>query len=184
MHPVGLRMVARKWMAAAALAGLNAVGVAATSADFAIAKVDSQGRLLLITGTKLDPNGVVHLQYPAAKGDAACCQRLKASQFKVSQEEIVTENELTHQDALVYETRIPASWKPGPYVVMAVLGDFQPMRSRQDVLEGRAPKGPLLRATLCTSSEGVHLQAQRGPGLRTHLYLWMGESIADPTCKE
>ncbi len=172
----------KQWITAVALAGSSAACMSGTSPDFAITEVNGEGRLLLITATKLDPQSIVQLQFPDRQSGTQCCQRLKARQFKLSREEVVTSNKLTDGEAFIYEARIPSSWPSGPFIGMAVVGDFKHSRSQNQLLEGSAPNAPHLKATLCTSSEGVHLQARRGEQLQTHLYLWLGYDIADPTC--
>lgn len=157
--------------------------MSATSPDFAIIKVTSKGQLILISGAKLDPRRVVQLQVPDAKHGSRCCQRLKASQFKLSEEDIVASNEMADSEAFTYESRIPSNWPREPFIGIAAVGDFEPLRSQDYLLEGRAPDGSPVKATVCTSSEGVHLQATQRDRLQTHLYLWLGYDIANPTCK-
>lgn len=182
-HPNDLIMLIKHYIAAAALACTSAVCQSAPYPEFAITQVSDEGRLLLITATKLDPNSVVQLQYSAPKSGVACCQRLKASQFKPSKAEVVTGNELTDGEGFVYEARVPSHWFRDPFIGMAAVGAFKHARSQDDLLEGTAMDNKPVRAALCTSSEGVHLQATRGHQVQTHLYLWLGYDIADPTCK-
>ncbi|WP_092944068.1 hypothetical protein [Roseateles sp. YR242] len=176
-------MVTKQWIAALALASVSGVSMSATSPDFAIIKVTNKGQLILISAAKLDPRHVVQLQFPDPKHGTQCCQQLKASQFKLSEEDIVASNELTDSEAFTYESRAPSNWPKGPFIGMAAVGDFKHVRSQDYLIEGRAPDGSPMKATVCTSSEGVHLHATQGDRLQTHLYLWLGYDIADPTCK-
>ncbi len=183
VHETDLMMVTKPWIAALALASISSASMSATTPDFAIIKATNKGKLILISATKLDPRHIVQLQFPDSTHGTQCCQRLKASQFKLSEEDIVASNELTDSDAFTYESRTPANWPKGPFIGMAAMGDFKLLRSQDYLIEGRAPDSSHMKATVCTSSEGIHLHATQGDRLQTHLYLWLGYDIADPTCK-
>ena len=170
-------------VATATLFCSTAACMAATTIDFAITEVADNKTLILITAQKLDPHGVIQLQFPDEQWNTQCCQRLKASQFKPIRKKTLASNALTKGRAFVYETRLPARWQSGPFIGIAAIGPFEVTDSQAQLLAGHALQGPSLKATLCTSSEGVHLQARRGEELQTHLYLWLGYDIADPTCK-
>lgn len=170
-------------VAGAALVCSTAACMAATGTDFAITEVADNNKLILITAQKLDPHRDIQLQFPDEQSNIQCCQRLKASQFRPSRKKILVSNALTKGRAFAYETRLPARWQSDPFIGIAAIGPFKATDSQTELLAGNALQGPSLKATLCTSSEGVHLQARRGGELQTHLYLWLGYDIADPTCK-
>lgn len=62
---------------------------AAPPPTFALIKLDGNSHALLASATRLDPKTTIHLQFPDAKFQPQCCKRLRASEFKLSDDEIV-----------------------------------------------------------------------------------------------
>ncbi|QPF74766.1 hypothetical protein G8A07_18795 [Roseateles sp. DAIF2] len=174
------RLLATVLLWAAACAG-------ASAAEYGILKMDGEGKALLITAKRPDPSATLLVQYPDAESRPVCCKHLRAADLvPVGKGEAVAINKLSGVEPLLYRVPVPREWTDMPFIGIAAWGQPSRVRNGRDgQLEASDRHGGKSRASLCTSSEGVHLlePASGRKRQKTHLYLWLGYEIESPTCK-
>lgn len=151
-----------------------------------IVKVETNGRITLVTPSPLQPTDEVYFQYQDGNEKMKCCHRLSASAFdRVDAPE--ASNEI-NPDALVSaKARIPQAWASEPFIGAAVAGSnlsvrLGPNRGLIAVKNG-SDAAARTQSNTCVSQEGFHLMSKSKGSISTHLYLGFGYEVEKKTCK-
>jgi len=149
-----------------------------------IIKLDGAGHAILVVADPLVAGQTVYFQYPDAKQQPVCCQRLMTGEFtKIDGTNALATNEVTGNPPVIYSARIPKLWAEMPFVGAATIGRGLRTMGVKGQLAAKTRQGQTSRIGICTSQEGVHLINGKGAAEATHLYLGLGYDVEHPSCK-
>jgi hypothetical protein len=163
------------------LAGFAMAGNAQAGVKAAIVRLNEDGASYLYSAQKISPGETVHFQLP--KNDRpSCCGRShwKAVSLLPSEPDAVE----YHSDRALYRYRLPVTGLSTslPFLGIAVIGNKVDVEQDGAWRVKARQAGTKTDLMLCTSQEGVHVLSRRDGKAESHLYLYLGYDIENPTC--
>lgn len=170
-----------KRLLVAALGTLTLTTWAHAGVNPAIVRLDEAGPNYLYSAQKITPGDTIYFQFP--KGDdSACCRQGKGKAAILLGPDPDAVDYASDSKLYRYRLSITGISTSLPFLGIAVIGNKlsveQDGSSRVKARAGANTTDLLL----CTSQEGVHLVSQSNGKQESHLYLYLGYDIENPTC--
>jgi hypothetical protein len=173
---MGIRRYFMAMLGSFALAGNAQAGVKA-----AIVKLNEGGPNYLYSAQKISPGDTVHFQRP--KDDQpSCCGRShwKAATLLPSEPDAVEYD--SDRELYRYRLSVTGISTTLPFLGIAVIGNKVDVEQDGAWRLKARQAGTKADLLLCTSQEGVHVVSRRDGKADSHLYLYLGYDIENPTC--
>lgn len=165
----------------ALLGSLAIAGTAHAGVKAAIVKLNQGGPNYLYSAQKISPGDTIRFQIPKNDLPSCCGQSSAKAATLVAPDPDATDYS---SDRQLYRYRLDVTGISTtlPFLGIAVIGNG--VSAEQDgtssILVRRGSTTTDLH--LCTSQEGVHVISQRAGTQESHLYIYLGYDIENPTC--
>jgi len=149
----------------------------------AIVKLDGDGPHYLYSIKKLSSGDKIHLQFPT-DGQPACCRNISPGAATLLPSDPDAVDFTTSRALYRYRLSLKEVSAPLPFIGIAAIG-----RNANITVNGhwRLTTHTDTSSTdlsLCTSTEGVHVQSKSSVKTQDHLYLYLGYDLDNPTCDQ
>lgn len=165
-----------------AVLGCFAMGAPANAGvKAAIVKLNEGGPNYLYSAQKISSGDTVHFQLPKDDQPSCCGQKSgKAVHLLVAEPDAV--DYATERPLYRYRLDVTGISTSMPFLGIAVIGNKVSVE-QDDVWNILARQGGTTTDLfLCTSREGVHVISQSAGKRESHLYIYLGYDIENPTC--
>lgn len=163
------------------LLSLALSGYAHAGMHAAVIRFDEKRPTYLYTAQAISPAETVYFQFPKNDAPTCCRQASGKTATLLTPDPDATD---TTSDRKLYRYRLAVTGISTslPFLGIAVIGSKvsveQDGGTRIEARSGMHTNELLL----CTSQEGVHLVSRSGDKKESHLYLYLGYDIDNPTC--
>jgi hypothetical protein len=150
--------------------------------NIAVVKLNDDGRNYIYSAKKISPGDSVYFQYPKDGKPTCCAKKGWKSATRVAPDPDAVSYDTNHK-LYRYDLVAPGMTSSLPFLGIAAIGKNLTVAPagvwQVNVGKGVGSTG----LKLCTSQEGVHVMSQADGKSQSHLYLYLGYDIENPTCE-
>jgi hypothetical protein len=149
--------------------------------NLAIVKLNDEGHSYLYTASKISTGDIVYFQFPK-NDNPACCKLEDGKTATLAAPDSDAVDFDSNRTLYRYKLVSKDVSSELPFLGIAVIGkDLRVTPTGTWRLKAQSAS-ETLDLILCTSAEGVHVTSQSGGKALSHLYLYLGYDIDNPTC--
>lgn len=165
----------------AALGALALADHANAGVNAAIIKLNEGGPNYLYTAQKISPGDIIHFQFPE-DDNPVCCAQSRGSVLTLQSSDPDAVDYVSNRK--LYRYRLPTHDMSFalPFIGIAVIGNNLSVAQSGDWQLKSRTGASVTELQLCTSQEGVHVVSRSDGKEISHLYLYLGYDIENPTC--
>jgi hypothetical protein len=149
--------------------------------NLAIVKLNDEGHNYLYTPSKINAGDIVYFQFPKSD-NPTCCKHEDGQMATLATPDSDAVDFDSNRTLYRYKLVSTGVSSELPFLGIAVIGKdltVTPTGTWRLKAQSASDTHDLI---LCTSTEGVHLTSQSGGKALSHLYLYLGYDIDNPTC--
>lgn len=163
------------------LSTLTLSGYAYAAMNAAIVRLDGQGSNVLYTAQPIGPGDTVHFQFPK-NDEPTCCRQASGKAATLLTPDPDATDYISDRKLYRYRLAVTGISTSLPFLGIAVIGDKISVAQDGGTRIKARSQTDTTELLLCTSQEGVHLVGRSGEKIASHLYLYLGYDIDNPTC--